>query len=226
MSSNRTFRDCVTVELSVKYCDSDSTCAWPFSFKHIFSHSTDHSFFYLCNFFFFTSSKSSSQSSPNVQPSQVTNKRLQLQQDDINGPCGPSKPPSSPSPSHAANPHPQSQSCDCQPSVRPAGRLFPRWELHFITEKNCLIVKTQPPPSSFFILQERVGSSAGHGGIMQWPGFRGHFTHCLRGISRNASLHSHPLRSAEGPLTATLSGNALNIFVHRYSTQSYRPHGF
>lgn len=117
--------------------------------------------FFTCVNFFFTSSKSSSQYSPNVQPSQVANKRLQLQQDDINGPCGPSKPPSSPSPSHAANPHPQSQSCDCQPSVRPAGRLFPCWELHFITEKNCLIVKTQLPPSSFFHF-------TGEGGFFCW----------------------------------------------------------
>lgn len=111
------------------------------------------------------------------------------------------------------------------PSVRLAGSSLAgsstslQRRIVLLSRPNCL-------PPLFFILQERVGSSAGHGGIMQWPGFRGHFTHCLRGISRNASLHSHPLCSAEGPLTATLSGNALNIFVHRYSTESFRPHGF
>lgn len=38
---------------------------------------------------------------------------------------------------------------------------------------------------------------AGHRGIMRWPGFRGHYTHCLRSISCNASLAHCPLFSEQ-----------------------------
>lgn len=93
------------------------------------------------------------------------------------------------------HPHLQSQSSDHQPCVRPA--LLSRGaNLHYGDElSNCV-------DSTAGLLQQRAGLSLDMG-IMQWPGFRGHFPHCLRSISRNASLvDSLPPRSAEGPLTA------------------------
>lgn len=63
----------------------------------------------------------------------------------------------------------------------------------------------------------RGWSLAGHWGIMQWPGFRGQFTHCLKSISRNASLDRCPLRVSKGPLT-TSRISALKIIVWHLMT--------
>lgn len=96
------------------------------------------------------------------------------------------------------------------PSIRPAF-LSLGTRLHYRDELSYC----EDPTAPFY---RRGWGLAGHRGIMQWPGFRGQFTHCLKSISRNASLDDCPLFSAEGPLTATQSTNVLNIFVHLYST--------
>lgn len=92
-------------------------------------------------------------------------------------------------------PPPSEQSFDHQPCVRPA---FLSWgaNLHYRDELPYCVDSTAG------LLQERAGLSLDRG-IMQWPGFRGHFTHCLKSISRDALLVDFPLCSAEGPLTAS-----------------------
>lgn len=92
---------------------------------------------------------------------------------------------------HRRHPHLQSQSSDHQPCVRPA--LLSRGaNLHYGDELcNCV-------DSTAGLLQERAGLSLDMG-IMQWPGFRGHFTHCLKSISRNASLVDFPPLLCWGP---------------------------
>lgn len=114
------------------------------------------------------------------------NKRCNLQQNDITGLCGPSVP----CPSVATPTPTPTFRVTCWTISHPTGQPFFLWEHDFITEMNCLIVKTQLPPL------------AGDGGAL-----RGHFTHCLKSISRNASLDDCPLLSADGPLTATPSTN-------------------
>lgn len=108
-----------------------------------------------------------------------------------------------PSPTH---PHLQSQSFDRQPSIWSAF-LSLGTQLHYRHELSYC----KDPTAPFFY--RRGWGLAGHRGIMQWPGFRGQFTHCLKSISRNASLNDCPLFSVEGPLTATQSISALNIFT-------------
>ena len=119
----------------------------------------------------------------------VGNKRCNLHQNDITGLCGPSVP----SPS-GATPTPTFR-VSCWTISHPTGQPFFLWEHDFITEMNCLIVKTQLPPL------------AGEGGAL-----RGHFTHCLKSISRNASLDDCLLFSVDGPLTPWT--NVLKLFVH------------
>lgn len=89
-----------------------------------------------------------------------------------------------PPPPSYLHPHPQGQSSDHQPCVRPA--LLSRGaSLHYGEElSNCV-----DPTAG--LLRERAGLSLDMG-IMQWPGFRGHFPHCLKSISRNASLVDSP----------------------------------
>lgn len=110
------------------------------------------------------------------------------------------------------HPHPrfQSQSLEHQLSIR-AGFLSLGTRLHYRDELSYCEGLTAP-------FCGRGKGFAGHWGIVRWPGFRGHFTHCLKSISRNASLADTPLFSAEGPLTATPSINMLNIFVHLCSS--------
>lgn len=86
--------------------------------------------------------RSSSYSSPNFRLVPVANKRHKLQHDDINGLYGPS----TPSPLTFTHPPPPSEPIVWPPSIHPSGQLFSLWEHDFITEMNCLIVKTQLPP--------------------------------------------------------------------------------
>lgn len=70
--------------------------------------------------------------------------------------------------------------------------------------------------STAWLLQERAGLSLDMG-IMQWPGFRGQFTHCLKSISRNISLVDCPFCSAEGPLRPSQS-ISVKIYLHTSNT--------
>ena len=83
----------------------------------------------------FTVTGSSSYSTPNFLLVPAGNKR----QDDITGPCGPS----TPTPTSRA-----SRWTTSHPSIHPASFSLSLclWEHDFITEMNCLIVKTQLPP--------------------------------------------------------------------------------
>ena len=110
------------------------------------------------------------------------------------------------------HPHLQSQSLDHQPSIHPSGQLFSLslslgTRLHYRDELSYCEDPTAP-------FCGRGLGLAGHRGIVRWPGFRGQFTHCLKSISRNASLDDRPppllfFFSAEGPLTATPGIRAL-----------------
>lgn len=133
----------------------------------------------------------------------IGNKWCNLQQDDVTGLYRASTPSPftfTPTPTFRA-------SCwtASHPSIRPAF-LSLGTRLHYRDELSYCEDPTAPS-------HRRGWSLAGHRGIMRWPGFRGQFTHCLKSISRNASLDDCPLFSAKGPLTATPSINALNIFV-------------
>lgn len=83
---------------------------------------------------------SSSNSTPNFLLVPVGNKRRNLQQDDITGLYGAS----TPSPL-TFTPTPTVRASRWTAS-HPSGLPFSLWEHDFITEMNCLIVKTQLPP--------------------------------------------------------------------------------
>lgn len=70
--------------------------------------------------------------------------------------------------------------------------------------------------STAWLLQERAGLSLDMG-IMQWPGFRGQFTHCLKSISRNISLVDCLFCSAEAPLRPSQS-ISVQIYLHTSTT--------
>lgn len=139
-------------------------------------------------------------------------KGVTLQQSDASALCGAE----TPSP-FTVSPTPRFRAGRWTAS-HPTGQPFSLWKQDFITEKNCLIVRTQLPP----LTGEGGALQHGHWCIMGWPGFRGQFTHyslahCLESISRNASQGGRPLFSAQAPLTATPSTRALIIIVQAIS---------
>lgn len=134
----------------------------------------------------------------------VDNKRHNLQQNDITGHYGPSiSSPFSPTPTFRV-----SRWTAGQPIGQPF--LSMGTQLHYRDELSYCEDPTAPSCRSGW-------SHAGHWGIMRWPGFRGHFTHCLESISRNASLDDCRPFSADSPHTATPSPSVLNILGHLWT---------
>lgn len=126
----------------------------------------------------------------------------------------PSPPPTPPHP----HPHLQSQSFDCQPSIRPAF-LSLGTPLHYREELSYCEDPTAHTPS-FFFLQERVGFSLDTGASCSDP---------ASGVSSptvwEASHVTHHWLATPPLLTALRSISLLNIFVHLYSTDCLYPHG-
>lgn len=105
-------------------------------------------------------------------------------------------------------PYLHSQSLDCQPSIRLAF-LSLGTQLHYRDELSYCEDPTTPSC-------RRGWSLAGHRGIMRWPGFRGQFTHCLKSISRNASLTtpSPQPRALSQPHQASMCWTTLCMFYN------------
>lgn len=124
---------------------------------------------------------------------------------------GPPLPPSLPSPLHP-HPHLQSQSFDCQPSIRPAF-LSLGTPLHYREELSYCEDPTAHTPS-FFFLQERVGFLLDTGASCSDP---------ASGVSsptvwEASHVTHHWMVTPSPPPTALRSISLLNIFVHLYST--------